>query len=498
MKLKYILTSIMVFALLTVSCTQEVLQDHKEINVSKSIVAVPFDGGTGSFTLKTTENWTINILEDAEGEVPTWVTVSKTSGAANPEGETITFTAEQTTSNREIEVNIVSESGKVQYVIVKQATASNEIVVTPVKEITESGVDGKIYFVRGTITKIVQTLYGNWYLQDETGELYIYGTLNQFGEEKKFTDLGLAVGDKVLISGPWSAKYGNLTNVTVHEIEKSLLSVDPTEVELEDNQGGVVEFNVKCKGGLDVNIDGEWLQFSGLESNGDAYKVQFTAGANETYQPRTANITFSIKGNDKVAPVTVTVEQKGIEPPRSTIADAIAADKGTVVMIEGQVMAAGAESYVLYDGTAFLNIYKGTYNPKVGWKVKVVGKMGAYNKAPQINTPELEARSYIEEKFENPSPVVIDAAKGAELIASESIDIQYVDLVGNLSYSEKYVNIYIDGSEKAQGSAYSLTAEQREKLAPLDGKKISYKGYLLQVSGGKYLNIVMTSVEEAK
>ena len=49
-----------------------------------------------------------------------------------------------------------------------------------------AGPDSKTYRVTGTVTKIVNTTYGNWYLNDGTGEVYIYGTLDSKGGTKNF------------------------------------------------------------------------------------------------------------------------------------------------------------------------------------------------------------------------------------------------------------------------------------------------------------------------
>ena len=60
-------------------------------------------------------------------------------------------------------------------------------------------------------------MYGNWYLTDETGTIYIYGTLDAKGNEKNFLSLGIEVGDIVTVEGP-KTLYGTtdeLVNVTV-------------------------------------------------------------------------------------------------------------------------------------------------------------------------------------------------------------------------------------------------------------------------------------------
>ncbi len=65
-----------------------------------------------------------------------------------------------------------------------------------------AGADGTTYRVTGKCTEIVNTLYGNWYLEDATGKVYIYGTLDAEGNTKNFESLGIEVGDVVTVEGP--------------------------------------------------------------------------------------------------------------------------------------------------------------------------------------------------------------------------------------------------------------------------------------------------------
>lgn len=64
-----------------------------------------------------------------------------------------------------------------------------------------AGPDNKTYQVTGTVTAIANTTYGNLYLNDGTGEIYIYGTLDASGAEKNFLSLGIEVGDEITVSG---------------------------------------------------------------------------------------------------------------------------------------------------------------------------------------------------------------------------------------------------------------------------------------------------------
>ena len=100
----------------------------------------------------------------------------------------------------------------------KEAT---EVVVATCAEVL-AGTDGTVYQVRGKCTEIKNTTYGNWNLEDETGAVYIYGTLDAEGKTKNFSSLGIEVGDIVTVQGPRKDFNGTieLVDVTVVKIEK--------------------------------------------------------------------------------------------------------------------------------------------------------------------------------------------------------------------------------------------------------------------------------------
>lgn len=96
---------------------------------------------------------------------------------------------------------------------VSQATCSEVI----------AGVDGEIYRVSGIVRNITNTTYGNWHLVDETGEIFIYGTLDKEGKTKNFSSLGIKEGDAVTVEGPRKTNNSiiELVDVTVIEIHSS-------------------------------------------------------------------------------------------------------------------------------------------------------------------------------------------------------------------------------------------------------------------------------------
>ena len=88
-----------------------------------------------------------------------------------------------------------------------------------------AGTDGTVYRVTGKCVEIANTVYGNWYLEDATGKVYIYGTLDKEGNSGKNNSIdawGIEVGDELTVEGERTTykETVELKNVKVIEIKK--------------------------------------------------------------------------------------------------------------------------------------------------------------------------------------------------------------------------------------------------------------------------------------
>ena len=99
-----------------------------------------------------------------------------------------------------------------------------EIVAT-IAEFIAAADNYNIYILTGEITEVANTTYGNFYIKDETGELYIFGLCSPEGETKYWAESGLAVGDIVTVKGGYTL-YGT-THEMVNAIYVSHTSPDP-------------------------------------------------------------------------------------------------------------------------------------------------------------------------------------------------------------------------------------------------------------------------------
>ena len=383
MKAKYILLSLIASLAALVGCQKETAPFAVEM--SQSYVGLPQNGGSVAVDVTTTGSWTIE-------EIPAWLTVSPASGST---GTTkVTFSADACTSTNEAELRLVCGSA-VQYINVIQMAEKVEAPVSTVAEIN-AGADSKIYRAKGTVTRIVQTVYGNWYLQDETGELYIYGTLDAQGNTQNFTSLGLEVGDIVTVEGPKTTYNGTveLVDVTVISIEKSLIKVETAgPVELE-KEGGEFEVELTCKGnGVSVVIPESaksWISVTGISNAGTSAVVSFSAAANEG-GARSETLVFTTNGGAYTAEISLNQKGSIVEV---SVAEFLAAEVGTAMYRLTGVITGGyssdnqGQSFYLKDWSGETLVYRlddfKASGAKIGDIITVVGQRGAYKDSPQM------------------------------------------------------------------------------------------------------------------
>ena len=74
-----------------------------------------------------------------------------------------------------------------------------EVAKVTVAEFLAAAEDSTLYELTGVITSVANTEYGNFYLKDDTAEVYIYGLCSPTGEQKYWVESGAKVGDTITI-----------------------------------------------------------------------------------------------------------------------------------------------------------------------------------------------------------------------------------------------------------------------------------------------------------
>ncbi len=395
MKLKNLFLALAAFAATAVSCVKAELAQLDEIQVSQSYIALPVEGGSCDVTVTATGSWEIT-------DIPEWLTVAPASGVA---GKTVvTFSAEATSATNESVLKLLC-AGKTQLLTVLQMADKVELPITSCAEVNAAE-DGITFKIKGTITAIENTTYGNLYVTDETGSVYIYGTLYE-GATKQFSKYGVEVGDIVVVEGPRGNYKGSpqLVNATILEIEKSLIkvdSVDPETAEL-PLEGGILTITLTAKGdGVDVVIPEEnksWISVSGMKVSGTSAVVSFNIAENAGGD-RSSELSFKTTKGGKTYTAVTSFSQKGaiIEATAAEINAAV--DGDTQYRITGYVSKVANTKY----GNLYIKDYSGevfvygtndfaTSGIEEGDIITVVGpKTTSPSSAPQMKNVTLEKR----------------------------------------------------------------------------------------------------------
>lgn len=475
-----------ILALMT-SCTEEAtvtLLD--EIQVSASYVSLPVQGGSNTITLNAKDSWTLEKVIVKKDSVK-WLTISADKGGA---GETtLTFTAPTTIDGRSAEI-LIKSGGKTQHVNIIQGLS--KISSAKVSEVN-AGPDGKTFQVTGVCTSIANTEYGNWYVTDNTGSLYIYGTLDTKGATKNFKSLNLEVGDEVTVEGPKSTYQGTaqLVNVTVVKINKSLVKVDSVRNAVLPLEGGEFTTYLTCKGqGVSVEIPEDaksWLAISSIQSAGTKAVVKFKAAAN-TGGDRTTKLTFKTTDGSKSYSTETVLNQKGAII-KATIAEFLAAavDANKSYRLSGIISkiddATSGKIYIKdFSGEAY--VYKITdfaqKGLKVGDIITIVGKRAAYNNAPQVGG------SVLESSFSVTATTVADVLTKADdptkyFMVTGVIKSIANEIYGNLTLQDGDSEIYSYGCYPG----YGATGDFRKGFIAAKGLKVGDTLTVIAPKGSK-------------
>ena len=494
MKFRYYFLSILAGAALAAGCAQEqVVSSIAEFRVEKSYIGLPLGGGTNSSAYEATASWSFDT-----SAIPDWLTITPTSGGAG--SDYIVFFAEPNTgdSERSLELRVTVGGKQQRFTIFQEGPGDVEAPLSTIAEVM-AGNDGQTFRVRGTVTSIVNTNYGNLYIADETGSIYIYGLFNAKGQYPKdaggWATFGVEVGDVITVQGPRTLYNGTtleLVDATLINVEKSLIEVDPSEIAVGSDAGTFTVSVASKANGMAVLPSESWVRVTDIAAGEkDAVVYSFAYDANTTTASRTATIQFKAANSSKA----VTVTQEGVPPTGQSITEIVALpDNSGVETLESTVAAKTTKGFVLSDGTTAVYVYDSGANAvEIGDVVKVLATKTTYNGVPELATvTSVEKTGTASVNYPAAKDVTADAATYAATVA------EYIQFTGTLKVSGNYFNVEIDGVDASAKQGSLANPVESLNAASYDGKKITVTGFFNGLSGGsKYLNVIVTKIEEA-
>lgn len=521
MKLRYLFSIVLSTVLLFAGCVKEgPTGSYDNIKLSQSYLSISEKGGSVEVTLTATEAWNFvvskswpEVIEtDKEGNetkrTPSWLSAASVMSGEAGEYK-ITFSAEASANGHEIDIEVKAGSNT-QILRVRQG--SLEASSATCAEII-AGPDGKTYRTKGTCTAIANTTYGNWYLQDATGEVYIYGTLDAKGAEKNFSSLGIEVGDVVEVEGP-KTTYGStieLVNVTVIKITKSLAKV-LTESKTYPIEGGEFGVKVAYKGSnFSPSVPEEYRDWASVV---DVKTIAGVPSKIETNPADTAVVTvklFPNAGGDRKGQINFTsgsskvfyeFTQAGAVIDATVAEFLAAAENDTQYRVTGVIRSVSASTkyhnadLVIAGGLGeTVTIYRAVTKEgniedlglEVGDMVTFVGKRSSHNGTPQM----AQGGVYVSHERYTKATV-------AEFLAAEESNVVYAvsgEIVEIKELSDKYNNVGItikDGDNSVylhrvttfdKSSVVTLNPQVGGKIT-VAGKRGSYNGTPQMAAGG--------------
>ena len=327
------LVSILAGVIALAACQQEAAPLGSKISVDKTSIAV-----AGQNAEKQT------VAVEADGD---WVVVTPSWIIANPSYGTGNATVEL--SFKDNLVNGKEELAAARTAKVYFSVAEDQAVVevsqegdpnkapAEVKEVKcaefIAKADGEGPFrLTGTIVKIesVSASYknANFTIADDSGEVCLYRVgpgSDEFGDDLKIENYGLAVGDIVTVEGMVGLfkESKQMVQGVIMDHVKSLLSVDAEPVNLTKEAGNfklkvAVINDDEAKANTLYNapeVDVDWLVFDGWTMEGKKVLAQFSYEEyNEKAAPRTATITFSAGNGVQSFSTVIKVTQNGDIP----------------------------------------------------------------------------------------------------------------------------------------------------------------------------------------
>ena len=494
MKLYRFFLSILAGAALAAGCVQEqVISSLDSFQVENSYLSIALEGGIANTAVKATTQWSFD-----DATVPEWLTVTPRSGGSEVTG--LVFAADANTGSSARTANLVVNVGsrKQRFTVIQAGPGAYEAPISTIAEVM-AGNDGQTFRIRGTVTTIVNTNYGNLNVQDETGTIYIYGLFNAKGQYPKdaggWNTFGVESGDIITVQGP-RTMYGStleLVDATLIKVEKSLIAVEPSEIALESAEAGTFTISVVSKAdGMAVLPSESWIKLTDIAAGeGGAAVYSFAYEANTTTAARTATVVFKATNSSK----SVSVSQPGVPPTGQSITDIVALpDNSGVETLESTVVAKTTKGFVISDGATAIYAYdSGTNAVELGDKVKVLATKTTYNGVPELATiTSVEKTGTVSVVH----PTVKDITAG--IVDYTASVAEYIQFTGTLKVSGNYLNVEFDGVDTGtkQGSiVYPIDALDAKSF---DGQVITVTGYFNGLSsGGKFVNVIATKIAGA-
>ena len=165
-------------------------QAPASLNLLTTVINIPCEGGSEEVSIMTNQNWSVASNQP-------WLRIAPSSGSGSDSYQVLTVSATENleTESRKAEVTVTAGELTRLISVTQAGTPRFTIADFKAKKVDKT----TWYKLTGEIASIANETYGNFYIFDETGYVYVYGLGEKqvASNDQSFSKLGLKVGDVV-------------------------------------------------------------------------------------------------------------------------------------------------------------------------------------------------------------------------------------------------------------------------------------------------------------
>ena len=239
---------------------------------AKTLVSIAVSGYTETYTVGDTFEFGGTVTATYDDESTANVTASATFAGydmqtAGTQNVTVSYTENGVTQTTQYEITV------------NEAEQPAEPIVSTVAEFLAAQEDDAVYELTGVITSVNNTEYGNFYLNDSTGEVLIYGLCSPEGEQKYWAASGVAVGDIITVRTVRSSYNGTAQGKNALYVSSVNFDINPTDINV-NAEDTTAKFDLSCDAGYYIEYPDGVEEVSEVHNNETAsvtYSVKFPA-----------------------------------------------------------------------------------------------------------------------------------------------------------------------------------------------------------------------------
>ncbi|MCR5841446.1 MAG: DNA/RNA non-specific endonuclease [Bacteroidales bacterium] len=160
------------------------------LSVFSSSLQIAFSGGEAQISFITNQDWSVSSSQP-------WLTLSPESGSGSESSQRVMITVSENPGESERSADVTVRAGEMSQVV--HVTQSGMPRLSISEFLSKKADKNTWYKLTGQIASIANESYGNFYITDDTGYVYVYGLCEKqvSTNDQSFSKLKLKAGDTV-------------------------------------------------------------------------------------------------------------------------------------------------------------------------------------------------------------------------------------------------------------------------------------------------------------